>query len=160
MEISEQDIFNYVYYPEKLTPEKHNFIESNKKRFEEQIKLCENTLSVLKEKYANTKKIIILEKKPVTYIPKQPQFYLAADSITLDKSIRTETYINNENNILVKAVFYNDKTKIFVFNEGTQSITNIRLIVQTAEKPIQIGNINEPIELPAGLEIKSINVEL
>lgn len=160
MEISEQDIFNYVFYPDKLLPAKYRYIKANMSLFERQIKLCENTFSALKDSVKGENRIITLIKKPAKYIPQKPQYYLAADSIKMDKSIRTETYIDNGNNILVKAVYYPDKTKIFLFNEGDKSVGDFRLIIKSADRSFQIDNFNEPVELPSGLDIQNIIIEL
>lgn len=157
MKITEKDIFNFVYYPGKLSEEKYGYIESNRNLFDKQIKLCENTLSGLN---TNAKNKVVLKKKAHLKVQKQRQYYLAAESITLDKSIKTETYTNNEGNIIAKAVFYPDKTKIFIFSEAEKPIKNFKLVINPANKSIPITDINDPIELPPGFEIESINIEL
>ena len=160
MIITEKDIFNYVYYPEKLIWDKRKYIDANKQLFSREIKLCEETFAALNSQ--NTKKvnIILLDKKPVVNFQKQPEYFLAADSVNLDKSISTETYTDSKNNILVKVVFYPEKTKLFIFNEENKPINNFKLNIKPLNKSYQIASSSEPLELPAGLEIESLSIEI
>ncbi len=160
MKITEQDIFNYVYYTAKLSPEKQQYIKSNRNFFEKQITLCEDTFSALNQEKSALNNIIILNKKAALNLQKEQEYFLAADSISLDKSIRTETYTDSKNNFLVKVIFYQDKTRLFIFNEENKPIYNFRLNIKPLNRTYQIENSSEPIELPAGLEINSIELEM
>ncbi len=160
MNITEQDIFNFVYYPRKLNEEKREYITSNRNLFEEQIRFCEETKAQLDNTEDGQPSTYILNKKPPVKIKEKPKYKLAADSISLDKSIRTETYIDSANNILAKVVFYPDKTKIFILNEENKPLINFKLTIKPANKTYQIESNNEPFELPSGMEIESINIDM
>ena len=160
MKITEQDIFNYVYYPEKLDSKVIEYIGLNKKLFEKQIEFCKNTLSELNNIKNKNSKLITLKKLQSLKIEQKPSYYLAADSVSLDKSIKTETFINADNNLIVKVISYNDKTKIFILNEKNDIIKNFKLIVKPSNISYNIKSSSEPIELPAGLDIEGIDVEI
>lgn len=159
MKINEEDIFNFVYYPEKLKQEIKNYISVNKKLFEKEIKLCEATKNRLALNGESLRNIISLYKILALEVKNQSGYLIAADSINLDKSVKTETYVNKENSLFVKAVFYKDKTKIFVFSEDDNTVTDFKIILKPSELSFKIDSSSEPIELPAGLEIESINIE-
>ncbi len=160
MNITEQDIFNFVYYPGKLNEEKKEYISSNRNLFEEQIRFCEETKAQLDNTEDGQPHTYILNKKPPVKIKEKPKYKLAADSISLDKSIRTETYIDASNNILAKVVFYPDKTKIFILSKENKPLNNFKLTIKPANKTYQIESSNEPLELPEGVEIDGINIEI
>ena len=160
MKITEQDIFNYVYYPEKLEHRVIEYIDLNKILFKEQIEFCKNTLSELNKIKPESDNIITLKKLPPLKIEQKPSYYLAADSVSLEKSIKTEPFISAENNLIAKVISYNDKTKIFILNEKNDTIKNFKLIIKPSNLSYDINNNSEPIELPAGLEIESIDIEI
>ncbi len=159
MKISEKDIFNFVYYPGKLKEEIKNYIFSNRKLFEEEIRLCQITKNGLTGEYAQLKNLIILDKMPALELNQQPKYLIAADSINLKKSVKTETYVNKENRIFAKAVFYKDKTRVFVYSEDSSIPADFKIILKPSDLSFIIDSGNEPIDLPAGLEIDSIYIE-
>ena len=160
MKITEQDIFNYVFYPEELGHGIIEYIDLNKNLFKEQIEFCENIHVELNKLKAENNNIITLKKMPPIKIEQKSTYYLAADSMSLDKSIKTETFINADNNLIAKVISYSSKTKIFILNEKNNTIKNFKLIVKPSNISYNIPNISEPIELPAGIEIESIDIEI
>lgn len=160
MNITEQDIFDFVRFPDKLSEEKKRFIRENILNFEESIKLCAGTMGDLNEFKYSGKSPVVLEKQTSKGQKKQPEYYLAADSINMTKSTRTETFMNAANDIVAKAIFYNDKTKIFILSEAGGPINNFKLTIKPSEKSYIMENNSEPLELPSGVDIDSINIEM
>lgn len=160
MKITEKDIFNFVRFPDKLNDEKKRYIRANIVLFEDSIKLCAETAAGPSKSESPVKREIQLEKLASKSLKNSPEYYLAADSINMSKSTRTETFMNAANDIVAKAIFYNDKTKIFILSETGSPINNFKLTIKPSEKSYLVGSINEPLELPAGVEIESMRIEI
>ncbi len=160
MIITERDIFNFVNYPEKLDREKADYIRSRRALFKEQIGYCEEEKREIDERVQNGMKVFHLMRVPYIEKKKEPVYYLAADSINLDKTIRTETYVSEGERYYIKAVFYSDKTKIFVFGGNETRIKNFKLMIKPSEKTYIMESNDAPLELPAEVHIDSIRLEL
>ncbi|MCW8850208.1 MAG: hypothetical protein OQJ81_09555, partial [Melioribacteraceae bacterium] len=140
MNISEKEIFNFIFFPEILDKEKFSFL-SNTDLFKNEI----NLLRSIKENYnqnlsqeiiekiiskiseLGSNRIIRLEKKKHPLQNNAHQLVLAADSQIKNSKQKIETFEDENSAYLVKVIMEEDLTKIYLFTRNNQEHTNLKV---------------------------------
>ncbi len=171
--IEEQDIFNYVFFPHNLSPEKIYEIEANQ-TFREAVEFY-NQLKANSEKSPNEKiRKIIAEKIPayklleiIELFPQQEHLNsnqsrknLAAAEKILTPKITTKTFVDNEKEYLIKVLNFSNETKIFVFSTKDEVVKNFDIFIQPQNLKYHFEDNSEPLIINALIEPEKIQLKL
>ena len=129
-EITEKDIFDFVFYPESITKEKGKFLEASSD-FREEVEFYSSVKESLsdelnlqvKKKLSSKIKAYKLENiiylYPVEeYTHKKPSnnLVLAAASPEDKPKISSKTFYDEEKTYIIKVINYEKSSKVFVFS--------------------------------------------
>lgn len=163
IEISEQDIFNYVFYPELLSPDKKEFLDLRRNDFFEQIDLCnylkQNNIPVQKSASTVSKQDII-ELYPVNVNASNNNNYftLAAGSSELSKKIETKTFTDDHSKYLVRLVSTTDEKTLYVFTKE-KIFREARLTLFPSHKSYKIDSDESAIKIDDFENVERISIE-
>lgn len=169
--IEEQDLFNFVFYPERISSDKKNIIECDNTLnealdFYKQLKINSN-----RERSDSLKKMIAKKipaytsanvislyplKAPV--IQKRNQNRLAAGSIDLSPKMTTKTFVDNEKEYLIKVLSSEEKTKIFVFSTNDEVVNNFDIMIEPQNLKYHLDDNSEPLQLDQVIEVEKIQL--
>lgn len=173
IDITEQDLFNYVFFPESLSPEILHFL-SNSKEFSDEIEFfSELKGSLTKELSLEVKKELadriqsyhfnkIITLYPVKYSAKKKVngLILAAASDEVKKPIvSSRTFYDNDKTYIIKVINYENSSKIFVFSTHYELIQNFDLIISPQNLRYHIDDNSIPLELDFKVLPESITIE-
>ncbi|MGQ9644687.1 MAG: hypothetical protein ACUVT3_12585 [Ignavibacterium sp.] len=173
LDITEQDLFNYVFFPESLSPEIIHFL-SNSKEFSDEIEFFSELKSSLnKELSLDEKKELadriqsyhfnkIITLYPVKYSAKKKVngLILAAASDEVKKPIvSSRTFYDNDNAYIIKVINYENYSKIFVFSTQYELIKNFDLLINPQNLRYHIDDNSIPLELDFKVLPESITIE-
>ena len=136
MNITEKDLFNYVFFPDILSRQRYNQISENKSKFFNELtflseykenlkekvsdKIIEKILSKL-EAYSNSFGIV-LEKTNNPHLFPSGKLVLAAESPILEQKLRTDTFEDKNSEYLVKIITDQQQNRIFIFNKDNSEM--------------------------------------
>ena len=146
MNITEKDIFKFVFYKSELSQEKQNFISQNLEKFSSSIKLLNEINSTseidvspmtmkritdLIERTQENKEIVLT---PINFKNCSDYLILAADSKSNEGNEKTQTFTDLENNYIAKIVTEDAETKLFLFANSNMANANISLTVYPSKQ--------------------------
>jgi hypothetical protein len=183
MEITEKDLFNYVFYKDTLDGEKTGFLE-NSDLYKEDIDfysslkdyLSQEISSGLMEKIAqkipayqnnpdlNRDKLSnIITLYPVVEKPKRKkksgELVLTADSAELKQQEASQTFSDENKEYLIKIISSESSNKIFVFSTSETELKNIKLIFHPNEKEYFLEDNSEPLDVNENIMAESISLQ-
>ena len=170
MSITEKELFNFIFYPDKLSDKKYEFIKTNLDNYKEEIDLLKSTKAGMNESVPENilerikKKIMEYENSRVVELKKiedssdiENEFLtLAADSPDDDSSIKIETYADKLSKILVKVVSSATENKLHIFNKGNEEIRDFGITILPSGTTFQIESSNIPLIIKPKQEIISL----
>jgi len=174
LEITEQDIFKFVFFKERLSDERLIYLEDNS-YYKNQIKYYQTikngldlaTSDSLKMKIASkisaykTEKIFFLyPRKYEKEKSNNEALIYAAKTADVPSKISTATFTDEDGKFLVRKVSTQSSTKLYIFSTVDELIQNFTIKILPDKEKITITNNNEPIELPGNIKIESIEIEL
>lgn len=159
--IEEQDIFNYIFFPDQLNADKKNLIESDK-TFQEPLEfykaLKQNSekepSSSLRKKIALKipayKLTDVVELYPLkeSYRTNQNGFRLAAASKELTPKMTTRTFVDKEKDYVIKVLNYSNETKVFVFSTKDEVVKDFDIIIEPQNLKYHFEDNSEPLVIP------------
>lgn len=172
--ITEQDIFNFIFFPHLLGDEKkfsiensseHNYIlnfyrtikADSEKPISEKIK---HDLS-LKINIYNHVRFFRLKKVEEGKPPRKREFALLAAASKEEKpKVIAQSFLDEENRYLIRVLKSNDTTKIYSFSADEQEIKNFKLKILPSGKEFIMADNNSPLELKEELEFDEVFLEL
>lgn len=172
-DITEKDIFNFVFYPESITKEKGKFLESSAD-FREEIEFYSALKKSLGEElHLDVKKKIALKINayrigniiylyPVEELKKQKHsngLVLAAASKEAKPTISTKTFYDADKTYIIKVINYEKISKIFVFSTQYELIKDFELIILPQNFKYHLADNTAPLELDFNVEPESISLE-
>ncbi len=163
-DISEQDIFNFVLYPDQLSIEKKEYLNSHIDEFKEQINFCTSfkqyTMQSESRKTTQKHDVTLVELLPIkTIIPVNNNFLtLAAASAELSKKIETKTFMDANSQFLVRLVCTEDEKKLYVFSKE-KCLEDAKLTLFPSEKSYKINPVEASIVIDKTEEIEKISIE-
>lgn len=171
IEITEQDLFNYVFAPQSLSAEQIDLIEAVSS-FEEIIAFYNQLKLDSQNKPDAELKKKLAEKIPAYFLPDIIQLYqisennlkqngqrLAADSRNLDPKTITKTFVDNDNEYLIKVLTDDNITKVFVFSTQNEMIKDFDLIIEPDNLKYHLDDNSKPLEIDKSIEIEKIEIK-
>ena len=170
--IEEQDIFNYVFFPQNLNLEKRNEIESDQ-TFKEAVEFY-NQLKTNSEKFPREQiRKRLAEKIPAYRLlevielyplkeqasPKQNGSKLAAAEKILTPKITTKTFVDNEKEYLIKVLNFSNETKVFVFSTKDEVVKNFDIHIQPQNLKYHFEDNSEPLIINDLIEPEKIQLQ-
>lgn len=156
MLITEQDLFNYVNFPEQLTEDKKEFILRSPQFAEaieyftglrnavnrDNIVLPETLIELLSSPEAD---LIFLY--PEASSPRQVKHSFAAQSHIYQSPLTARSYISNNKNVLIRIVKQDTEYRIFTFVKANESVENYIMLLHTQEQTFSIDKIEAEVVL-------------
>jgi hypothetical protein len=169
--INEQDLFNFIFYPESLSADKNSIIAAEKTLIEaldfyKQLKINSNREHSDSLKKLIAKKILAYSfsnvislyplKVPTTERKKENR--LAAGSIDLAPKMTTKTFVDNEKEYLIKVLSYEEATKIFVFSTNDEVVKNFDIIIEPQNLKFHFEDNTEPLKINQMIDVEKIQI--
>lgn len=172
MIIDEQDLFGYIFFPENLSQEKKQSIVTDESlgellEFYSQLKLNSERKpsKELKKKIAEKisayqlSNVIILNSLTTPSIQKLNQGRLAASSKELTPQITTKTFVDDEEDYLIKILNYRETTKVFVFSTKDEIVKNFDIIIEPQNLKYHFEDNSEPLIINHAIEADKIQLK-
>ncbi len=162
-EISEQDIFNYVFYPDQVSLDKKEFLDLHKSDFLEQLEFCtyleKLNIATQKSNFISGKSNVVELFPVVLNIPNNSNYFtLAAGSSELSKKIETKTFTDNHSRFLVRLVSTIDEKTLYVFTKE-KTFKEAKLTLFPSHKSYKIDSVESSIKIDDFEEVESISIE-
>lgn len=139
MEVTEKDLYKFVFSPNELSSSKFEYISSNIEQFKAEIELLSEIKENLNETFSDdildrihnkiaekeTENQIILE--PIKKENDSKYLILAADSPKSEQLVNTQTFQDLKNKFLAKVISTNDSNKIYIFQKNRPISSNINI---------------------------------
>ncbi len=172
MQITEEDIFKYVLFPDRLSQEANEYIKQNENRFEHQIEFYKMFMNSM-----NDKEISALAKKAVSKIkalqniitlypvvnknnPGGNSLTLAAASQEIAKKQSESISYSDENSkYLVRLIRDKDKSILYFFSNTENKNQNLKITFLPTNFVLHIENTSRQIELEITDEIEKIVID-
>ncbi len=174
MNITEKDIFDFVFYPLELNPAKKKFISDNLEKFAQQIEILkklENNSTEVDEKliasfefksknFGKRQKSKTLLKQDSGGYPKKNEVWkFAAASMKLNKKIITETFMDVDSKYLLKLLVSNKLTKMFLFANDNSQLKNMKVTLYPSGESYLMQDNSRPLEIEGEIIADSITIE-
>ncbi len=171
MPITEEDIFQYVLFPDKLSPDKKEYIKMNESQFEKPIEFYKSFMISLNDKEISelakkaVRKIKALQKIISLYpvvnnkIPSNNFTLAAASQKIAEKQYESFTFSDDDSNYLLRFIKYNDKSTLYFFSKTENKNQNLKITLLPANYVLNIENTSRQIELELFDEIEKIMIE-
>jgi hypothetical protein len=171
--ITENDIFNFVFFRYLLNQDKINIIEKNS-IFMENVefyihlkeKLSKDISVTVKKKiskkiaqYKFIDKVLLTLVKEESVKKKKDFLVLAADSPKEEPKISTKTFVNEENGYLIKLINLKNSARIFVFSAYEEVLRNYKIILHPSGTSFFQPNNSSPLEINYKIEAENIELE-
>ena len=173
MQITERDIFNYVFFREEFPEEKKDYLK-NSLMFKEEIEFYSSIKNSLNEdinfetkrkiasKISAYKPVNVIQLFPVTehYKPKRSDGLVLAAASEVEKSkVSTKTYYDEDKTYIIKVINYEKSSKVFVFSTQYELVKDFQLNILPQNLKYHITDSSVPLELDFIVEPESISLE-
>lgn len=166
--ITEEDIFKFVFNPENLSKEQLEYLNSNKDRFKKEIDYCKSLQvqsnvteidSIADQIIQKIKSFKIVELYPQIIKPIEGNgVKLAAASILKEKKSNSMSFTDSESKYLIRIVKAESQHLLYLFSED-KSKHDFRLTIHPSKTQYQITDLSKPIEILEEGVIEQINIE-
>lgn len=174
MEITEKDIFYYVFYPSELEEDKLRYIDENKDRFPQMSVYREISDSLNREvspavKNKLAKKIpayklpVVYELFPWTIEAKESKIsnsQLAAASKEAVSDSISKTFLDKEKNIIIRLIGTSENSRLYIFSVDGNILGEFGLTINPGNKKFHYKDSREIKTMEDVPEIQSISIEL
>ena len=171
-EVTENDIFKYVFYPDDLSDKLRHYIKINKLVYQDQIDLMttmKDQLNTPLEKSLldkihkrideyNRSEIIVLKKVVINH--QQNHYILAADSVDREEPLLTETFKDDEEQYLAKVITTNGKNKIYILSKDPKIELEFILKLYPTEDEFRGSSNDQPIVVIPKQKIEEIEIQI
>lgn len=172
MIIDEQDIFNFVFFPNNVSEEKTKLLETDKSfseaiEFYNQLKLNserELTNSVKKklaEKIPAYKltHVIVLHPLNALTLRTQNDSRMAAATRELIPKTTTKTFVDSDKDYLIKVLNYGNETKVFVFSTKDEEVKNFDIVIEPQNLKFHFEDNSEPLIINQSVDAEKIQLK-
>src|SRR5574338_958349 len=169
--VLEEDLFNYVFFPEKIHNDIKLQIESNsiyieiiefyknlKEHSENPVDDSERQMISNKISSYNLLNIIRLYPLHEVKVDTQTNNRFAADSRELKPKMTTKTFVDNDKEYLIKVLNYGDKTKLFVFSTKDEVVKNFEIIIEPDNLKYHFDDNSEPLKIDSSIDAEKIEI--
>jgi hypothetical protein len=144
MTITEKDIFDYINFKDTLEREKCEYIENNIEKYTHLIELYNESFRTLSDPLNSD-----IEKRFGDFFPFETRILLfpidlqksadkivrlAADSVQGRKTFKAVSFADKESKYIVRALFFEDKTELFVLSVENRPLENFKVITKPSLK--------------------------
>jgi hypothetical protein len=172
-DITEKDIFNFVFYPELISKEKVNFLQTSSD-FKDEIEFYSSLKkSLCEEINPEIQKIISLKinaykLQNIIYLyPVEEQhnkktsnnLVLAAASLEDKPKVSAKTFYDEDKTYIIKVINYEKSSKVFVFSTQYDLVKDFDLNILPQNLKYHITDSSVPLELDFIVEPESISLE-
>lgn len=174
MNITEKDIFTFVFSKDNLAKVKFDFIFENSKIFEEKIKFLKEMLNEISIKLnpqvwnkIKAKMSIVIEPNFIrlqkkNFIPTNSykNLVLAADSQPNKEKLITDTYIDKDSNFIAKVFTHSESNKIYLFSKGNENSRKYEIKISPSGNNFTILDISNPLIIKPKQQIDEILIKV
>jgi hypothetical protein len=156
MNITEEDIFKFVFNPESLSKGKLEYLNANQNRFKKEIDYCKGLLaqtniteidSITEQIIQKIKSFKIVELYPQIIKPKEENgVKLAAASVLKEKKSNSLSFTDPNSKYLIRIVTTESQTLLYLFSED-KSKHDFQLTIHPSKTQYQIMDLSKPIEI-------------
>ncbi|MBS4032988.1 MAG: hypothetical protein KGZ85_00870 [Ignavibacterium sp.] len=172
--VTEQDIFNLIFFPHLIDAEKKFIIESSpeykylldfyrniktetEKPISEKVK---HDLSVKINIY-NHIRFFRLKKVDESKPSRKREFVvLAAASENEKTAVVAKSFLDENNKYLIRVIKTKDITKIYSFSSDEQEIQNFKIKLLPSGKEFLMKDNSAPLEIKEDIEFEEVHLEL
>lgn len=173
-QITEKDLFDFVFYPEVLPKDKFLFLK-NSDNFSQEIAFLQQLKLSIESELSSEEKELISNKIPaynknsiitlnkindITPCKDGTYRLSAASELELKPKVTIKTFINDSKNYMVKILESELNTKIFVFSTKNETVTKFKLLVEPNDLEFYFEDNSKPLVLNGKLHIESIKLLL
>lgn len=172
MNITEEDIFKYVLFPDTLASDKKDIIHSNENLFSEQINFCKAFLTAPTSKIdldpeKNAADRILSKIKIIKLLPVEPKtlskeispLLAAATAEFANKKSESITYVDEDSNYLIRLLNDNNKNTLFFFSKKENDARKFKLTLLPSNKSYHISSPTQMIEIDNAQTVQKILIE-
>jgi hypothetical protein len=172
MIIEEQDLFIFVFFPDKIGQEKkqmilHDASLKEAMEFYEHLKLNSYTSPTTEIKRKLTAKIPaykladIIEFHPIkdSQPAGQNGSRMAASTKALNPKASTKTFIDDDKEYIIKVLNSEDETKVFVFSTKDEIVKNFDLIIEPQKLTYHLEDNSAPLIIPHHVDAEKIQLK-
>ena len=168
MQITEEDIFRYVLFPEELNSVKRKYISENENLFSDQIEFCKTFSTYSKEVEEQSKKaadrilgrIKIFELLPVTSFNMNKTLTLvAATAKTAVKKSDSATYSDEDSKYLIRLIRSGDQKLLYFFPKEETKEKKLKLTLLPTGENYSISDSIQQIVIKSDFSIDKILIE-
>ncbi len=171
IEISEQDVFNYVFFKDRVSSEKIQLIEMSKDyseviSFYIELKKSQDQPLAIEIKNKLASKIPAYRKANIVNLyPLKENLQikpngnrLAADSKELKAKMTTKTFVDNDKEYMIKVLNYGRITKVFVFSTKDEVVNNFDIVIEPHNLVFHFDDNSEPLKIEKDIEAEKIEL--
>ena len=153
MEITEEDIFKYVLFPDEIEIGKKEFIHANENLFSGQIEFCQAFLQASSNEEINIQsknavarifsRIKVIELLPFINkkLPRNNTLtFAAATTEVANKQSESITYTDENSKYLVRVISNNDKNTLYFFSKDKNQQQKLKLTLIPSNEIYHITN--------------------
>lgn len=171
--INEQELFEYVFSPQKLSAEMKREIEQGES-MKEVVEFYKKLKLNISEKVDESLKIKLAEKISAYILPKIFTLYpnhikreneppksniLAADTLEDDLKVSAKTFTDKENNYLIRTVSTGNVTKIYIFSFSQMIVKDFYIVLEPSKEKYHIADNTQPFVIEKLIDAESITIE-
>lgn len=167
IEITEEDIYKFVFNREALSKNKQEYLEANRERFSKEIALCvelKESRADMDDKLVSDIIKSIQSTNIVELYPQKPNpveengVKLAASSVLVEKPTNSTSYMDSDSKYLIRIIKTGSQTLLYFFsNDATQRNFKLKFIPSGNE--YRVADTSQPIEILEEQVIEKIIVE-
>lgn len=173
MHVSERDIFDFVFYPENLSKQKNEYLKNSnlfseeinfysllKKSLEEEIseevklKIAQNILL-----YTYVKVFVLYPAREIKKKRKNDVTILATASEKEKSSVEVKTFLDENNQYLIRLLNFKNSAKIYVFSTTEEVIRIYKVVIHPTKITFEQSDNSSPIEIDTPIEAKKIELK-
>jgi hypothetical protein len=174
MEITEKDIFYYIFYPSELEEDKLRYIDESKDRFP-QMSVYREINDSLNREVSPAVKNKLAKKIPAYKLPVVYELFpwtieaaeldknnpvLAAATVEVPSENLSKTFIDKEKNIIIRLIGTNSRSRLYVFPVSGNKLGEFALTLNPGRQKYYFRDSLESRIIEDVPEVHSISIEV
>ena len=155
--ITEEDLFQFVFYIEELPEEKRIYLKENQGLFAQELDFLKSSKgNIISGSDNPPSKVIHLKKDTTVTRSNSSRLRLAAASDTITKNIETSTFNDRGQNYIVRQVIEKDKNQLFLFPKVENISQKISITLFPSKLKYHSTKTSTTIDLPLDISVDEI----
>ncbi len=171
-QLSEKDLFTFVFYPNNLLEEKRILINSNLNKFKVELEFLNDLKNSLNQIVPKSildrihEKIDIFESKngylleKINKIKDSEYLVLAADSPNNIPTLKTDTFVDSQNKFMCKVISSNEANKIYLFSSADEEFLEFNITLLPSKESFIVNKKDMPVILSPKQIIDQIKLRI